>query len=61
MNLTTFNFKDNAIRSMMDDEKADVGITDTLGGKQEATIINESGLYSLILTSRKSEARYSLE
>lgn len=29
----------------------------TLGGKQEVTTINESGLYSLILTSRKPEAK----
>ena len=43
--------------SRLDDDEKDVVSTDTLGGKQEMTIINESGLYSLILTSRKPEAK----
>lgn len=30
---------------------------DTLGGDQEMTVINESGLYSLIITSKKPEAK----
>ncbi|MEE8658847.1 hypothetical protein CGLAMM_07230 [Acetobacteraceae bacterium EV16G] len=30
---------------------------DTLGGPQETTVINKSGLYSLILTSRKPAAK----
>ncbi|MEH2352576.1 BRO-N domain-containing protein [Nostoc sp.] len=30
---------------------------DTLGGKQEVLTINESGLYSLVLTSRKIQAK----
>jgi anti-repressor protein len=29
----------------------------TRGGMQECSIINESGLYSLVLTSRKPEAK----
>ncbi|MDN7354299.1 BRO-N domain-containing protein [Acetobacter senegalensis] len=43
-------------RRLEDDEKGRVTIT-TLGGPQETTIINESGLYTLILTSRKAEAK----
>jgi prophage antirepressor-like protein len=43
--------------SRLDDDEKGVGSTDTLGGKQEVAIVNESGLYSLILTSRKPEAR----
>jgi prophage antirepressor-like protein len=43
--------------SRLDDDEKGVANTDTLGGKQEMAIINESGLYSLILTSRKPEAK----
>lgn len=45
-----------AITSLDDDEKG-VSITDTLGGQQEMSIISEAGLYSLILRSRKPEAK----
>mgnify|MGYP000876388854 CR=1 FL=1 len=38
------------------DEKG-VSIIDTLGGKQELTVISESGLYNVILLSRKPEAK----
>lgn len=34
-----------------------VVLTDTLGGKQEVTIVNEPGLYTLVLSSRKPEAK----
>jgi prophage antirepressor-like protein len=43
--------------SRLDDDEKGVALTDTLGGKQEVTIINEPGLYSLILGSRKPEAK----
>jgi anti-repressor protein len=43
--------------SRIDSEDKGVVLTDTLGGKQEVTAVNESGLYSLILGSRKPEAR----
>ena len=43
--------------SRLDDDEKGVGNIDTLGGKQDLVIINESGLYSLVLTSRKSEAK----
>lgn len=39
-----------------DDEKGVTSIT-TLGGNQDMAIINEAGLYSLILTSRKPDAK----
>lgn len=40
-----------------DDERDAVSITDTIGRMQDTTVINESGLYSVILLSRKPEAR----
>lgn len=43
--------------STLDEEEKGVTICDTPGGKQQLTIINESGLYSLILKSRKPEAK----
>jgi prophage antirepressor-like protein len=46
----------DAAKRLDDDEKGVVN-TDTLGGKQSMVIINESGLYSLILTSRKPAAK----
>lgn len=45
-----------ALERLDDDEKG-VSSMDTPGGKQVLSIINESGLYSLILTSRKPEAK----
>ena len=41
----------------LDEDEKGVVIVDTPGGKQEMACINESGLYSLILTSRKPQAR----
>ena len=38
-----------ALADHVDDEDKGVTKRDTLGGQQEMTIINESGLYSLIL------------
>ncbi|GBR08874.1 BRO-N domain-containing protein [Acetobacter oeni] len=43
--------------SRMDDDERGSVIVDTPGGPQQTTIINESGLYTLILTSRKPEAK----
>lgn len=45
-----------AVERLDDDEKG-VSTIDTLGGKQQMTIISEPGLYSLVLTSRKPEAK----
>lgn len=41
----------------LDDDEKGVISNDTPGGKQDVTIINESGLYSLIMGSRKPEAK----
>ena len=46
----------DAIRTLDDDER-DTHIVRTSSGNQEMTIINESGLYSLVLKSRKPEAK----
>lgn len=45
-----------ALTRLEDDEKG-VILTDTLGGKQEMSTVNEPGLYSLVLGSRKPEAK----
>lgn len=46
----------NAYARLDDDEK-DVRTVDTLGGKQDMVCINQSGLFSLILVSRKPQAK----
>jgi prophage antirepressor-like protein len=45
-----------AVASLDDDEKG-LRNVETLGGAQRLVVINESGLYSLILRSRKPEAK----
>jgi anti-repressor protein len=46
----------DALAGLDDDEKG-VATTDTPGGSQQVAVINEPGLYSLILRSRKPEAK----
>ena len=46
-----------AIKAHVDDEDKGVGEMPTPGGKQIVTIINESGLYALILSSKLPTAR----
>ena len=46
-----------ALSDHVEDEDKGVTKSDTLGGNQNITIINESGLYSLILKSKKPEAK----
>lgn len=46
-----------ALADHVDDEDKGVTKCDTLGGAQEMTIINESGLYSLILSSKLPKAK----
>ena len=46
-----------AIGDHVDDEDKGVTKCDTLGGSQELTVINESGLYSLILSSKLPNAK----
>lgn len=41
----------------LDADEKDVALTDTLGGQQQMSIVNEPGLYSLVLGSRKPEAK----
>ena len=49
----------DALKRLDDDEKTTIDNTDSQAGQgaQSYTAINESGLYSLILTSRKPEAK----
>lgn len=54
--LEVSNSKD-AIRTLDDDEKTGVDIIDPHGRKQKANCISEAGLYSIILRSRKPEAK----
>jgi hypothetical protein len=54
--LETLTLERKALERLDDDEKG-VNTIHTPGGDQEMTIINESGLYSLILGSRKPEAK----
>lgn len=46
----------DALARLDDDERGSV-LVDTLGGKQEMSTVNETGLYSLILRSRKAAAK----
>ena len=39
------------------DEKDDVSLTDAIGRNQDTSIVSESGLYSLVLGSRKPQAK----
>ena len=47
----------DAIKNHVDEEDKGVVKHDTLGGKQELVIINESGLYALILHSKLPKAK----
>ncbi|MGH8385469.1 MAG: BRO-N domain-containing protein [Pseudomonas sp.] len=46
----------NAYARLEDDEKG-VRTMDTLGGQQEMMIVNEAGLYNLLFSSRKPQAK----
>lgn len=52
-----YNNSRKAIADHVDDEDKGVTKCDTLGGVQELTVINESGLYSLILRSQLPTAK----
>ena len=47
----------NALRKLDDDEKALISIKGISRGNENTNIINEPGLYSLVLGSRKLEAK----
>lgn len=53
--LSIENYRNVAAR--LDDDEKDVHLVDTLGGKQEMVVINESGLYNALLRSDKPEAK----
>ncbi len=46
-----------AVEGLDDDEVTTTHVTDALGRQQQTYIVNEPGLYSLILRSRKPEAK----
>jgi prophage antirepressor-like protein len=46
----------DALSKHVDSEDKGVAKCDTLGGAQKVTLINESGLYSLILSSKLPQA-----
>lgn len=41
----------------LDEDEKGVTLSDTLGGKQNLSVVNEYGLYNLVLASRKPEAK----
>ena len=47
----------SAMTRHLDDDEKGLSIVQTLGGDQEMLVINQSGLYSAILRSRKTEAK----
>lgn len=47
----------DALARLDDDERDEVGLTDAIGREQVTATVNESGLYSLILSSRKKQAK----
>jgi prophage antirepressor-like protein len=54
--LSTLNLDRKALERLDDDEKG-VNSIHTPGGAQEMTVVNESGLFNLVLGSRKPEAK----
>lgn len=52
-----YNNPRDAFKKHIDEEDKGVAKRDTLGGTQETTIINESGLYSLVLSSKLPTAK----
>lgn len=51
--------KTKDLPAILDEDERGVDTIHTLGGDQQMVVINESGLYSLILRSRKPEAKAS--
>lgn len=51
------NTRDALVRHVDEEDKDDVVIPDAIGREQNTTIINESGLYSLILSSKLESAK----
>lgn len=55
-NAVSTNNTDYKVATRLDADEKGVYRVDTLGGKQNLTVINESGLYNVILRSDKPEA-----
>ena len=51
------NNTSDTLKKVLDDDERGIDTIYTPGGPQQVSIINESGLYSLILRSRKPEAK----
>ncbi|MCT7965054.1 BRO family protein [Laspinema sp. D1] len=47
----------DALTRLDDDEKDTVGITDAIGREQDTTIVSESGMYTLVFSSRKPQTK----
>ncbi len=47
----------DALAKTLDDDEKGVDTIYTLGGSQQVAVVNEAGLYSLVLRSRKPEAK----
>lgn len=56
-NILGYSNPRDAVAKRVDDEDKGVAKCDTLGGVQSLSIINESGLYSLILSSKLPSAK----
>lgn len=54
--LEIVNHRD-AVSKLDEDEKGDVVLTDAIGREQQTLAVNESGLYALIMNSRKKSAK----
>lgn len=55
--ILSINNSRQALSRLDDDEKDSVILNDTIGRDHEMATVNESGLYALILSSRKPEAK----
>jgi hypothetical protein len=47
----------DALKRLDDDEKDNLVLTDAIGRNKEMAVVTESGLYSLVLSSRKPQAK----
>lgn len=52
-----FDYIGNNVRTFMRDEVSKVYLIDSLGRNQQTSVVSEAGLYCLILTSNKPEAK----
>jgi anti-repressor protein len=57
LSVLEINNPSEALRRLEDDEKNTIILTDGKRGNPNKVVVNEAGLYSLILSSRKPEAK----